>query len=349
MLSRRDILLISGHLKNKLNQKKSVIFYKKLEEDKDFKAEFQKRLLETRISEIEKKIFDLIERVSPGENNMFRKRFSLKNYLYSNAPDKELKSTGFIDKLVPSSKENFEVITEFLDIRRKVIELSNMAGNIMEENAYLSNLDMLLKDTGITYKDDKEQKLVGPKNLETSKKRKKIIAVVPIAASIILLIGLGFKLSFQGKSSTDNLFTDFYSPFQKIQFVAASSGNEIEYAKEEYNKGKYYSALTILQSVPDSDPQVIDRLFYTGLSYMALNEFEKATFSFQSLTSKAASNEFLHQAEWYLGLCYLKTGEKDEAYQQFSTIAIENVHFSNKAKKILRKLKRIKYIRGEKI
>ncbi len=341
MLSRRDIILISRYLKNKLNQKKSIIFYKKLEEDKDFKAEYHKRLLEAKISLIEKKIFDLIERVSPGENNTFRKRFSLKNYFYSSNPKKELENIGFIDKLSPPHKGGTEIIMGFLDIRRKVIELSELAGNIMAEDAYLNNLDTLLKETGISFNEDKElYPAVNDIKQKMLKKKKRLIAIGSITASIILIVGMILTNPFHGRFTVDKLYETYYSPFQKIQFVTAFSSNELESAKEKYNQGKYYSALTALESVTDSDPLVMEKHFYMGLSYMELKEFEKAISSFQFIIASKTKNEFLNQAEWYLGLCYLKTNEKYEAYKQFRTISGEKIFYSKKAKKLIRRLKR---------
>ena len=48
---------------------------------------------------------------------------------------------------------------------------------------------------------------------------------------------------------------------------------------------------------------------------------------------------YIDQAEWYLGLCYVKTGQNQLAREQFKEIARSNSFYSKDARKIKRGIK----------
>ena len=76
---------------------------------------------------------------------------------------------------------------------------------------------------------------------------------------------------------------------------------------------------------------------YAGISLMETNNFSEAKKSFQTIIN---NNDiyYIQQAEWYLGLCYLKAGKTKKAKKQFRKIVSCQGFYENKAKEILNKL-----------
>ncbi len=338
MLNREEIVLISGYIKNNLSQKQLEIFFTKFEQKEEFKAEYQKKLVEAKIDEIDNKISELVKIVAPGKKRLYEKDFSLKEFFCNNNSDRELHAITFLYHMVTPYLENIEILGKFLDIKKNVLELSQMAGNIIDEEEYILNLDHILKNLRIQPHNNHETKVPDFGKLRSTGKKKKNILVAAISTLAIILIGFSIKLTFFGNISSDDLYKSYYSPFQEIQFASADS-KEINQAKDNYFRGNYYSAITMLLSIPDSTIYLADISFYKGLTYMALKEFDEAIFCFKFIADKP-SNEYLLQADWYLALCYLKTESREKTIEQLNRVAKENQLYSAKANKLLRKLNR---------
>ena len=95
--------------------------------------------------------------------------------------------------------------------------------------------------------------------------------------------------------------------------------------------GKYKEALALF-SKADHNMTV---KFYSGISYLEVNELEDAEASFQAVIDNK-DNLFIEQAEWYLALCYLKMNMNKDAKILFTEIANSDGFFNNKAQEILK-------------
>ena len=72
---------------------------------------------------------------------------------------------------------------------------------------------------------------------------------------------------------------------------------------------------------------------------MEIEEYNNAGISFNKVISQN-DNLYIEQAEWYLGMVYLFTNEKEKARIQFRKIKNGEGYYRDEAAKILRKLKR---------
>ena len=75
---------------------------------------------------------------------------------------------------------------------------------------------------------------------------------------------------------------------------------------------------------------------YEGISYMELEQFDRANGQF-ALIIQDQTNAFVESAEWYLGLCYLKT-DRSKALRTFEQIEKRKGYYSDDARRILRKI-----------
>ena len=77
--------------------------------------------------------------------------------------------------------------------------------------------------------------------------------------------------------------------------------------------------------------------FYSGISNIQIQEYLKANKNFIRVLEHK-NNLFVEQSEWYLGICYLMTNERNKAKVTFDSIAKGKSFYRTKAKEILNKL-----------
>lgn len=176
---------------------------------------------------------------------------------------------------------------------------------------------------------------------QTNKSHKRIYLrssrVFAAAASILILLAAGIGLIWmQSHQSTNAIFTQYFEP-ETAAFNVRSSNSSIEQpvlqGMQYYELHDYDAALEMFDKAPNN---LMGKL-YGGLSLMELGDFDKATAKFQAIIQHN-DNLFIDQAQWYLGLCYLRTSKQKQAVEMFTSIADQNGVFKTKAQKILREL-----------
>ena len=71
---------------------------------------------------------------------------------------------------------------------------------------------------------------------------------------------------------------------------------------------------------------------------MEINEYGEANKKFNKIIDHKA-NAFIESAQWYLGLCYLRTEKSEKAKDIFSSIANSRSYYNKDARRILKKMK----------
>jgi hypothetical protein len=71
---------------------------------------------------------------------------------------------------------------------------------------------------------------------------------------------------------------------------------------------------------------------------MGNSNFNNAITIFTGLCENG-SNLYLDHSQWYLALCYVKTGNYQEASEKLQAIINSGSYYKSKAKKVLRKIK----------
>lgn len=161
------------------------------------------------------------------------------------------------------------------------------------------------------------------------------------AASAVILVAIGFLLtnSINPVQTTEELFDQHYEPYIiPTNYRSAAEINIVFHkALVEYGNQDYQKALQLFEKVLFEDESRMDVTLLTGISNLEIENYNKANNSFQKVISHN-DNLFIEQAEWYLALCYLKTGEQEKANLQFGKIITENSLYKEEAEDILNKL-----------
>ena len=79
-------------------------------------------------------------------------------------------------------------------------------------------------------------------------------------------------------------------------------------------------------------------LFYLGLSRMGLNRTDDAILSFEELL-ESGSGELIHDAGWYLALCYMKQDMPDKTRDLLEEISVSDSPYKKDARRILRSIR----------
>jgi TolA-binding protein len=142
-------------------------------------------------------------------------------------------------------------------------------------------------------------------------------------------------------SDPQELFSSYYKPFDAVSPVTRSinnnENNQFSSAISNYKTANYSEAAAGFTTIASKDPSSISARFYLGLTQLALNNYSE---SIQHL-SVASKNpgEYTKDIQWYLGLAYLKNGDKEKAIESFQFLARSNGFYKERAGSILRRLK----------
>ena len=92
------------------------------------------------------------------------------------------------------------------------------------------------------------------------------------------------------------------------------------------------------KKIIDKDASNIAVKFYYGISNIEIHNYANAITAFNEII-RQNDNLYIEHAEWYLGLCYLKSNQKDKALDQFLAVASNPDNYHQKeARAILDKM-----------
>ena len=170
---------------------------------------------------------------------------------------------------------------------------------------------------------------------------RKVLSYAAIA-SLAILISLGVLLKVQhNKLTNDQIFEKHYEPYEVTMIYRSAESDYqkvLSQAMTKYDDGEYLKAIDLIEEILAKDPADMASSLYSGISYMETEQYNQADMKFQKIIDHN-DNLFVEQAAWYLGFCYLHTGQNFEARGHFKEIATSSGSYSKKAKKIMRSIK----------
>ncbi len=135
---------------------------------------------------------------------------------------------------------------------------------------------------------------------------------VLMAASILAVTFVTVWWFAARKSGTDELYANLYSPDPGLATVmGGSSDYEFDKAMVEYKNGEYDKALEAWTTLLKNDPKNDTLMYFVGVAFQAKDD-SRGIEHLQKVSADASS-AFNKDASWYLGLYYLKTGQKEKA------------------------------------
>ena len=139
----------------------------------------------------------------------------------------------------------------------------------------------------------------------------------------------------------DKIFDSYYKPFDAISAITRSMNNNgtdiYSLAIGSYKAGDYDRAAREFSEIILKDPTVFSPRFFMGLTQLALKNYDQTINLLSGVIND--SGEYSKEAKWYLGLAYLKSGNKPKAVECFEYLAKSTGFYSERSEAILRRLK----------
>lgn len=162
---------------------------------------------------------------------------------------------------------------------------------------------------------------------------------VQLAAAVLVLSMLLFK-SLTPSYSGDFVFERYYEPLEANSFSlrghSQDANGKLQEGVDYYLSKNYKKAETAFNELQKMNTNLPEMLLFSGLNQMGLGNIPAAITLFSDLLS--SKDQFVPEAQWYLGLCYLKTGDNLKARSLMETMSETEGIYKKKAQLILKNL-----------
>lgn len=140
------------------------------------------------------------------------------------------------------------------------------------------------------------------------------------------------------------LYHKFYTPYVAKDNPVEISAYYNDYKLKNYKNVLAASAGDYQVMGAEANQQSLNNYMhlYKGLSYLEINQAQKAIPQFDSLLTTTTSPSLRYDAEWYKGLSYVKLNKIDSAVIVLSMTMHKSSPYNDKAKELLTELNRTK-------
>ncbi|MBN2519711.1 MAG: tetratricopeptide repeat protein [Bacteroidales bacterium] len=169
---------------------------------------------------------------------------------------------------------------------------------------------------------------------------KRLFQVAGVMSVALLAVFLVLNLTMKNVNN-QRLFDKYYEPYEaNMTFRAADvdMNATLKTAMQYYENKNFTEALKLFEQILQSDPGRVGLNFYSGISRMEMKEYESAGTSFNKVVDDKY-NLYIEQAEWYLSLCYIVTGQDEKALELLEGIVTNKKYNYKEARKLMRRLK----------
>lgn len=168
--------------------------------------------------------------------------------------------------------------------------------------------------------------------------RRGIIFVSSIAAG--LAIGI-FVLQSIFFPTNRQLYKHNYQPISAANYItrgqANSDASDFQKGVSLYYEGKYKAAYDQLCHLFTEQTPAQEIILFSGLSLMGMEDYYKAIEVFELADDRVIST--MPEIPWYLGLSYIKIGEREKANNSLKNLPGEEGQMGKMAGKLLKKLR----------
>ena len=194
----------------------------------------------------------------------------------------------------------------------------------------------LLEDRRIT----EQVKAIHQEELK-KRKRKAVVKQIRywvVAASILLVLALSWRLWNSPTTNPDALYAEYYTAYE-LPFGNRNEQNSLTEAGAFYLAGDYENAAPIMEGLLVSDPNLSKLQFALGICKMELEQWDQAIPLFEQLI-KNKDVLYADNARWYLALCALKLNNPTTAIEQLEILKnAEGAVFQDNAVELLKSIK----------
>jgi tetratricopeptide (TPR) repeat protein len=250
-----------------------------------------------------------------------------------------------------NSTENIDLIERYFD-------------NAMTEEEKLTFMDRLKSDLELRHLFDRERLLINTirfgaakdhlnffKDLEkslpdiTAERKISPYIYYAAAASVVILVVAGIYF-FSGNERTETqLYAENFVPYPNV-FEPTVRGSEEAtkraLAFQKYEHGDYQQAADLFSEIL-VDQRDQGMVLLLGNAQLALGKIDDAKDNFSKVIEGSPeikdSPELAAPAHWYLGLCFVKNGETQNAIETFEKLTKVDNPYAQRAKDLLKQLK----------
>ena len=168
----------------------------------------------------------------------------------------------------------------------------------------------------------------------------RLMRISALAAAALIALFFGFRVLLPS-SDPDKIYKSYYRTMPVFSPVIRNVNDvmQMKYtdAVEMYKQGNYQAAASEFASLMKQDSSVTVLRFFAGITQIEVGNYSMAA----ELLSYVAdsTSDYRKDAEWYLGLSCLKTGDRSKAVSCFEDLADSEGYYQNRAKNLLRRLK----------
>lgn len=157
-----------------------------------------------------------------------------------------------------------------------------------------------------------------------------------VAASLLLLFGLGYFSMNSSTATKQELFTSYFEPYRNVVHPVVRSSEQQDkkaMAFNAYEQGEYEKAIALFSELysVDNEPYY---LFYKANALLKLEKAEEAIpLLLEHLKTKDTLTE---KTNWYLALSYLKVEDSKKAKEFLNTVISNGAYKNKEAKELLK-------------
>jgi tetratricopeptide (TPR) repeat protein len=161
-----------------------------------------------------------------------------------------------------------------------------------------------------------------------SKKTNSVYKLYKIAASFLLIIGIGYfiKLSTSKHQNMENFMIE--DAGFKVWMGAASNNIDIINGMSYYKNKDYTEALSYFSKIQNNDTA----FYYSGISNIQLNNLNEAEIFLSKIPSTSV---YSNRATYYISLCYLYNNQIEKGLQLLNKTQFTETVFNEKRTAIL--------------
>ena len=150
------------------------------------------------------------------------------------------------------------------------------------------------------------------------------------AAAVVLLIGIYSVFRAIQPASNDQLFDEYFTPYQNLLTMKGENDSLVEYALYYYDLKIWDSAIFFFKEIKEPYKDIEAIRFYQANALLAMGYPSEAE---KHLLMVIATNDdrFKTQANWYLALAMIKSGKNDKAIEILRNLKYDKGIYRSKA------------------
>ena len=160
------------------------------------------------------------------------------------------------------------------------------------------------------------------------------------AASVVLITAVSYLLFFASSSdSAKQVYAANFKPYLNVlEPINRDNANIRNQAMALYQKKEYEKAIELFNQKIMTEPENGDMLFYRGVSFMCVENWDNAIADFKKISSLNEKSRFDTQSRWFLALAYLGKNDVKSCKTVLKALEENGGEYIPKAQQLLEQL-----------